>query len=202
MNWFPMFINLENREIIICGGGKHALEKVGKMLPFSPMIHVVSEKISSEIKEIQGILWNERTFSEKDLECTPAFVIAAESEDENKRILDICEKRHIPVNAVDMPHLCDFIFPALLATDQLCIGISTGGISPTAAICLKKEIDRMIPSNIDKILLWMPSAKEFVKSAVPKENQNKALLHLAEKAFSENRPLDICEATEIAATYK
>lgn len=197
MNFFPMFLNIKNREILICGGGKHAFEKIERLLPFSPFIRVISENISHQIRQFQGIIIEERQFLPDDLINDPAFVIAAEEYDENRRIAEQCRKRHIPVNVVDTPSLCDFIFPAIISTGQLCIGISTGGTSPTAAINLKQQISEIVPSNIDDILTWMISAREIVKGELPKEKQNKALQTIVKIAFSENRPLNDKEVRKI-----
>ena len=197
MNYFPMFFNLKDKVVLICGGGKHAIEKIERLMPFSPIIRVISESISPEIKEIEGLSIHERPFSQKDLECAPAFVVAAEEYCECKRISDICKKYNIPVNTVDIPTLCDFIFPSIIATEQLCIGISTGGASPTAAIKLKQQITELIPSSIDEILSWMLPARELVKKALPKDKQKRALQLIVQKAFSEDRVLEDEELTNI-----
>ena len=101
MNYFPMFMHIKGREILICGGGKHAADKIEKLLPFQPQIRVISENISAKIKNMQNITTAERSLTKEDLYTYPLFVIAAEDEAENKRIASLCSELHIPVNAVD-----------------------------------------------------------------------------------------------------
>ena len=60
MNYFPMFMHIKGQEILICGGGKHAVEKIEKLQPFQPKIHVISENISTKIKSMQNITMAER----------------------------------------------------------------------------------------------------------------------------------------------
>lgn len=200
MNYFPMFMYIKGREILICGGGKHAADKIEKLLPFQPQIRVISENISAKIKNMQNITTAERNLTKEDLYTYPLFVIAAEDEAENKRIASLCGELHIPVNAVDQPEDCDFIFPSIIATKQLCVGISTGGISPTGAICLKNRFADTIPDEIDNILLWVRSLKEKMKAQqIPVCVRNKLLRAAMHQALDKER---ILTASELDELYK
>ena len=189
MNHFPMFLNLAGRRVLICGGGRHAQEKIARLLPFSPRLHVICARISDEIKAMDGIVTEERPFCAGDLEPAPAFVVVAEEPGLSEQIAALCRARHIPVNAVDLPELCDFIFPSLVCTQQLCVGVSTGGASPTAAIYLKEQIGDLLPSHIDEILQWLPQARQTVKHRLPEAEVRRTLRALVERAFAEDRPL-------------
>ena len=198
MIYFPMFMHIKGQEILICGGGKHAVEKIEKLQPFQPKIHVISENISTKIKSMQNITMAERSLSKEDLYAYPLFVIAAEDETENKRIAKLCRKFHIPVNAVDQPEDCDFIFPSMIATEQLCIGVSTGGVSPTGAICLKNRFADIIPDEIDNILLWVKSLKEKMKAEqIPVCVRNNFLRTAMHQALDKERILTASELNEI-----
>lgn len=198
MNYFPMFMHIKGREILICGGGKHAADKIEKLIPFQPQIHVISENISVKIKNMPNITTVERSFAKEDLYTYPLFVIAAENETENKRIAKLCRELHIPVNAVDQPEDCDFIFPSIIATRQLCIGISTGGVSPTGAICLKNRFADMVPDEIDNILLWARSLKEKMKAQqIPVCIRNSFLRTAIHQALDKERILTVSELEEL-----
>ena len=198
MNYFPMFMNIDNREILICGGGKHTAEKIEKLKPFHPKLRVISENISAEVKSMADISIENRKLSKEDLYSYPVFVIAAESEGENERIARLCSELHIPVNAVDQPKDCDFIFPSLLVTDQLCVGVSTGGVSPTGAICLKNHFAEIVPDDIDEILLWVKSLKETMKNKQIKKSTLHKILRLAmNEAFAKGRILTEQELEQI-----
>lgn len=202
MNYFPMFMDISGCEILILGGGKHGLEKIERLQPFRPQFHVISEHISEEflagIETMEGVTMERRRFSEQDLDNPPVFVIAAEDRKENERIAEICRRRHIPVNAVDMQDICDFIFPSMIVTEQLCIGISTGGASPAAAVELKKRVAEQIPDEMDEILLWMTEIRAFIRNRITdKKHQRVILRRIAEKAFDLERPLTEAEVKQI-----
>ena len=50
MAYFPFYIDIENKKILVVGGGTVALRKIEKLMPFSPDITVVAPKICDEIK--------------------------------------------------------------------------------------------------------------------------------------------------------
>lgn len=56
MKYFPMFIELEGREVLVCGGGSHGVEKVKRLQPFGPRIRVISEKILDQMEEQERIV--------------------------------------------------------------------------------------------------------------------------------------------------
>lgn len=194
LNYFPMFMNLRGREILVCGGGKHAVEKIERLTPFHPKLRVISENCSVEMAHMANIPIEHRKLSIEDLYSYPVFVIAAESKEENKRIARLCNQMHIPVNAVDQPEDCDFIFPSMIVTQQLCVGISTGGVSPTGAICLKNAFSKKIPDDIDEILLWAKRLKETLDSRQTVKSARNQILRLAmNAAIAKNRPLSSAE---------
>ena len=200
MTYFPLFMKIENREVLVCGGGAEACEKVKRLYSLRPRIRVVSENLSPEMEELNAVTIEKHRFTEKDLEPVPLFVVAAEEKAETRRIVSACRKRRIPVNAADQPDQCDFLFPALISTDQLCVGISTGGVSPTAAVVLRERIAEQIPANIDEILLGMIAARQTVqKTGLPKEMKKKLLRQIAQQAFAAGRPLTDRELKNLIA---
>lgn len=229
MNYFPVFMDIRDREILICGGGKHAMEKIEKLKPFQPKLHVISENLSEDFRAYLSELmadaygnssggldtdvcrgsssglapkiWIEKKrLSENDLSSCPVLVIAAENPEENRRIAALCREKHIPVNAVDQPEDCDFIFPSMLVTEHLCIGISTGGVSPTGAICLRNRFAEAIPDDVDEILLWIRSLKEELKKTQMEKSKLNKILRLAmNEALTRGRVLTKAELGQLCS---
>ncbi len=200
MSYFPMFMDIQGREVLICGGGIHALEKIERLTPFRASLHVVSSHILPQIEKMDGVRIENRCFAEEDLDSLPVFVIAAEERSENERIAGICRTRHIPVNAVDMQDICDFIFPAMIPSGRMCAAVSTGGLSPAFAVELKKRIQECIPDDIDDILLWMNGVREQIRSRIPdKEKQKNILRCIAKETLVRGRRLT---KEELEGIYK
>ncbi len=46
--WFPLFINLENKKVLVIGGGKVASKKIEKIVESGADITIVAENIKEE----------------------------------------------------------------------------------------------------------------------------------------------------------
>ena len=153
MNFFPLFTNVQDGEVFLCGAA--ALEKLPVLRPFGMRLRLFCENVPCDgagLDPLPEIV--PRPLEEGDLDSRPCFVVTAQSEVEDRRIAALCRSRNIPVNAVDRPELCSFIFPSLITRDKLCVAISTGGASPAAAVELKRRIAEILPAEMDEILDW------------------------------------------------
>lgn len=165
MGWFPFFIQLEGTRGLLVGGGRVALRKAEKLLPFGAQLTVVAPCICPPLAALPGLTLCRRAFADSDLSPAPDFVIAATGDRAlDRRIAALCRARRILVNVVDDPAACGFYFPALVQRGRLCIGISTGGASPTAAAWLRQKIEALLPPGFDGILGRLAARREAVKA--------------------------------------
>ena len=139
MTLFPFFMDINNKEALIIGGGKHALEKIEKLKPYGVRLHVVAPDLLPEIEADPSLRLYRRNVKSEDLTEDLVFVIVAgESQEENRKIADLCRKKKILVNVVDDLPACQFVFPSLIQKGSLSIGICTGGASPAVGVQLKQ----------------------------------------------------------------
>ena len=144
MGYFPFFVDLTGKEGLIVGGGTVALRKVEKLLPYGPHLPVAAPEVLPELDSCPELTLLRRPFAPELLE-NKAFVIAATDDAAvNREISALCQERGIPVNVVDDPDQCTFLFPALVKRGDLSVGISTTGASPTAAVWLKQQVEGLI----------------------------------------------------------
>lgn len=146
MAYFPMFTDLDGQPCVIVGGGRVALRKAEKLLPFGAEITVIAPEILPEIQRLP-VTCIQRIYSENDL--AEAFLVIAATNDSavNRGIFTYCKARRIPVNAVDDPANCTFLFPALVREPPVTVGICTGGQSPVFAKYLRMLIEDALDSR-------------------------------------------------------
>ena len=60
--FFPVFLNIENKNCLVIGGGKVALRKINKLLEYKASITVISKNIIKEIKLLKNIKIIEKEF--------------------------------------------------------------------------------------------------------------------------------------------
>ena len=167
MKYFPFFIDIENKSGLIVGGGEVAAEKVFRLQPFHSNITVIAPAILDKLLHNKHIQCIERKFN----------VIAATNDRQlNKHISDLCKKQGILVNVVDDMKQCGFIFPSLVTSGSMCIGISTGGASPSIASIYREKIQKEIPENMEEILLYLAECRKWAKENIHNDNERKHYL--------------------------
>lgn len=197
MAYFPMFIELNGRKAVIVGGGKVALRKAEKLLPYGPEITVVAPKVCDELASMPDISIVKESFSDELLSGADVVIAATDDRELNRHISELCRLARIPVNTVDDSELCSFIFPCLVKNGSLSIGISTGGASPTAAIRFKDEIKNLIPDNIGDILDYLDGIRPEVKASFSEEKiRSQVFKELFEHCLEAGRPLTKAETEE------
>ena len=68
MGHFPFFVDLSDKQGLIVGGGRIALGKIRRLLPYGPRLTVAAPAILEEIETIPGIILVKTRFSPEMLE--------------------------------------------------------------------------------------------------------------------------------------
>lgn len=184
MAYFPFYIDIENKNILVVGGGTVALRKIEKLLPFKPSITVVSPKISTEILRLNVNTIN-REFADGDLENVFCVISATDDEQANAHIFDLCSAKNILVNTVDDKEKCGFIFPALVQKNSVTVGITTSGKSPIYAKYLKEQFLNMLENTNSDTAETLWQYREYIK-------ENTADEELRKKVFSALMGMCLC----------
>lgn len=184
MGYFPFFVDVENQNCLVVGGGVVALRKIEKLLPFNPNITVVSPKVHKEILSIKNINIIKRKFDFNDLKEKSFVITATDDKVLNKEIYNFCKENNIPVNTVDDKDNCSFIFPALARNNGVTVAISTSGKSPLYAKYLRKKIENLIQDS-ESIVDNLSKYREKIKNEISlEENRKLAFEKLLEYSLS------------------
>src|SRR4249919_2578575 len=111
---YPVFLKLEQLELLLVGAGNVGLEKLNSLLSNSPeaKITVVAPFVKDEVKELlqnhSSCVLLQRPFEEADLENKNLIILATDDKELHKRIKKLAEERRIIANVADTPTLCDF----------------------------------------------------------------------------------------------
>lgn len=176
MAYFPFFVELAGASGLVAGGGKVALRKVEKLLPYGPRLTVIAPRIDEKILAMPGVVCLRRAFEPADLEGKDFAVAAAGDREVNHWISRLCRERKIPVNVVDDKEASSFLFPSLIKRGELSVGISTGGSSPSAAIYLKERFAEAVPENLPEILDFLAGERANIRQAVSCGGRREALM--------------------------
>lgn len=155
MPFFPVFIDLSKKKVLVVGGGRVATRKVKNLLRFTEDITVVAPKVTRELDEIyrEGrIRLKRRRFLAQDLKEADVVIVAVDNVKLQERIYRLCERRGILCNSVDSPEFCNFLFPSLVIRGDLVIGISSSGKVPALSRRVREIVERCLPESIEEVL--------------------------------------------------
>ncbi len=164
MAYFPAFINLTNKKILIVGGGFIALEKLIHMLDFATNISIISPNISTKIQNLidtHNLSCSFKRYEPDDIQGFDIVIVAADDIQLQKDIyLQAKLQNNCLVNSVDSVFYCDFIFPSYIKKDDLTIAISTAGSSPAFAKWFRIYLSKLIPDDIGEFLKKMKAYRK------------------------------------------
>ncbi len=176
MTYFPFFTDIEGKTFLIVGGGKVAAEKVSRLRAFTNRIVVISENFTAPAESFADAELIKKRFEDADTGRADYCISATDDRALNRHISELCKEKGIPVNVVDDKELCTFIFPALVKRGDLVVGVTTSGKSPAYASRLRKDIEKILPDDIDEILRQMGELREMPLSAEERKKRLSELL--------------------------
>lgn len=173
MAYFPMFVDMKNKNCLIVGGGFVALRKVRMMLEFEANVRVITPVLVKELYEIKGIAVEEREFSFCDLEEQDMVIAATNLVDLNREIAEECKKRGIPVNVVNLPEAGSFICPAYEKTGSVVAAFSSGGKNPAITQYLKGKIRPWMTDKLAEQAEYLGVIRPKVKQRLKEKGKRK-----------------------------
>jgi len=162
---FPVFLKLEELELLLVGAGNVALEKLNSLLSNSPGAKVtivapfIKEEVMQLLKNHPSCIIIQRSFEKADLENKDLVILATDDKKLHKKIKALTDENRILINVADTPELCDFYLGSIMQKGNLKIAISTNGKSPTIAKRIKEVLNETIPGEIDNLLSNMQSIR-------------------------------------------
>ena len=189
MAYFPLFVDLSGKTVLIAGGGPVAARKARVLLDCGPRVVVCAPQFISELEALEQVELLRRPFSPELLEGVSLAVAATGDRAVNHQIAVLCRARAIPVDVADSAQESTFLFPALVRRGRLTVGISTGGASPAASAWARKAVEEALPPDLEPILDWLAEVRETVKGALPQPEHRAAFARLLSAALEAGRPL-------------
>lgn len=193
MPLFPIFIDLKGRRALIVGGGRVALRKAERLMPYGADICAVAPEFIPGFAGIPGVTLLERRFEPGDIDGAALVIAATDDGELNAAVSELCRWENIPVNVVDDLEKCSFVFPALVQRGELSVGISTGGASPSAAQYVRRGVEQLVPEGFEGILDFLSAHRAEVKAALPPEQRAAAFAALFERCLERGGPLSEAE---------
>lgn len=175
MAYFPLFVNLQHKEVLIIGGGSVAFQEISQFLTFDAKITLLAQEIDQNLQvlikayEARIDYVNEKPSidSLSNLKCNPTLVIVTENDAKlNAEIYTYYQNKNVLVQDISSRSRCDFIFPAIIKRGDVVCGISSSGKSPHVSQFLKSLIESSLPQNISDINEHMEEIRRAVRQSI------------------------------------
>ena len=142
--FFPVSIDLNNKNVLVIGAGKIALRKIETLLNYNCNINVITKEILEEKfleleKNNKIKIFKNQEFEEKFLENIFLVITATDNEILNKKISQLCMSKNILVNNISSKDDMNIRFSSIYEKDDIQIAISANG-NPKKAVEIKNKI--------------------------------------------------------------
>jgi precorrin-2 dehydrogenase/sirohydrochlorin ferrochelatase len=174
--YYPIYIDIEDRSVVIIGGGEVCARKVETMLRYGARVTVVSPEATEEIERWAregAVTFVRKRYEASDLDGANIVIASTDDQKTNETIAADCRSRRIPVNVVDVTPLCEFIVPAIIEKGSVQIAVSTGGKSPALARTLKEDLQRTIGPEYAEVNDVLGTLREGAKRVLPTDTDRK-----------------------------
>jgi siroheme synthase-like protein len=174
--YYPIFLDIEDRDVVIIGGGPVCERKAETMMKYGARVTVVAPEFTEQITQWakSGALEiRKKKYDAADLDGASIVIASTDDEGVNTQIASDCRKRKIPVNVVDVTHLCEFIVPAIVESGSIQLAVSTGGKSPALARTLKEDLQKFVGPEYAEINDLLGTLRPSAKKVLPTDIDRK-----------------------------
>jgi precorrin-2 dehydrogenase/sirohydrochlorin ferrochelatase len=182
VKYYPVFIDLRGKSVVVIGGGRVAERKVRTLLKCGAIVRVVSPELAPGLRRLVqngSVRHTERRYRKGDVKGAFLVVAASSARDVNARVA--ADAPYL-VNVTDVPEEGNFIVPSTVTSGQLAIAISTGGASPAVARAVRKELSRSYDADFARYLRLIESLR---RKAIQKISDRKARTRFLREIASE-----------------
>jgi precorrin-2 dehydrogenase / sirohydrochlorin ferrochelatase len=145
---YPLFLDLTDQPVVVIGAGKVATRKIRSLLTAGANVTAISPQAYRLPKSVR---WIRRRYRRGDLAGARLVVAATDDLRINKLVCTEAKRRRQLVNCIAPPSAGNFIVPAVARRGKLTIAISTGGLSPSLAKRLRRDLERILRTGYSRL---------------------------------------------------
>lgn len=147
--FFPLFFDIEEKRIVVIGGGKIGTRRVKALAEFHPSITIISPSITKELETLikcknRKIEWIKREYKQGD--CRQAFLViaATEKREINEKVGQEAKKEGAFVTVADAKEESNVYFPGIARENNIVIGVTTSGRNHTMAKKVTEQCKKIL----------------------------------------------------------
>jgi len=167
MAYYPIFVEMAGRRVLVVGGGNVAEGKVAGLLAAGADVTVVAPDLTPTLRKQQeagDFRHDARAYQDGELDGYEVCFVATDDGAVNAQVAAEGKRRGIWVNAADDPKYCDFILPSVVRQGDVVVAASTGGSSPALARRLREDLTAFLSDDYAPLAELLAEVRADVRS--------------------------------------
>ncbi|MGH8026252.1 MAG: precorrin-2 dehydrogenase/sirohydrochlorin ferrochelatase family protein, partial [Pseudoxanthomonas sp.] len=167
---FPLFADLNGREVLVIGGGEVAARKIEALLQAGARVQVHAHALNRTLSQwwAEGRLHRlEGAFDPGWLDKVWLLVAATDDRVFNSELAREAGSRRLLVNVVDDAELSTFQIPAIVDRAPLLLAISSGGAAPMLARRLREQLETLLDHSLGEFAALFARHRATIRSRLP-----------------------------------
>ena len=184
MKYYPVFMNIQNKNCLVVGGGRVGLRKAATLEKCRANVTLVSNIFpkNNTILKRTSIVFKDKEYEEEDVKGMFFVFAATDNSELNQEIKNDAARRDILCNIADSPGKSDFILPSIVDRGDLAIAVSTSGSSPAMAKRIREDLEQLFGFEYAHFLSLMAGIrKKLLQSEHDPEEHKRIFTTLIEK---------------------
>ena len=178
MRYYPVLLDLADRECIVVGGGTIAEGKIGPLVAAGARVTVIAPVLAPllAVQHRAGRFAQvARDYRRGDL--AGAFLVIAATDDAevNHAVHAEAVAAGALVNVVDDPPYCGFILPSVMRRGDLTVAVSSAGHAPALAVRVRERLERELGDEYGRFLELAAEIRAPLASAIPDFERRKGI---------------------------
>ncbi|MBA6412279.1 uroporphyrinogen-III C-methyltransferase [Parahaliea sp. F7430] len=179
MEYLPICLRLQAVNVLLVGGGKVATRKARLLLRAGAYLTVVAPEVSAELAvllEQHKGLWLQSRYASEHIKGQSLVIAATPDKAVNAQVHQDAGALGLPVNVVDTPELCSFIFPAIVDRSPLLVAVSSSGHSPVLARKVRRDIEALLPAASGRLAEFAGRMRPLINERIHEEGPRRLFL--------------------------
>jgi uroporphyrin-III C-methyltransferase / precorrin-2 dehydrogenase / sirohydrochlorin ferrochelatase len=169
VRYFPLFVDLDGRRVVVVGGGPVAERKLELLATSGAQLMVVAPTLTPRLaaaRDAGRLAHLPRAFVPGDLDGARLVIAATAEPAVNRAVAAAAEARAILVNVVDDLELSGALLPAIVDRSPLVVAISTQGTAPALARRLRAQVESVVDGSLGRLALFAAGWRTRIKAAI------------------------------------
>lgn len=185
MRHLPINLIVAGKPVVIIGGGAVASRKCGPLLAAGALVTVIAPDLAPPLQELVSagrVRYLARPYAAGDLVGAAIVYATTDQPAVNREVAAEAAAQGILAEVASAPALGAFTTPAEIRCGELLITVSTGGLAPSLAACLRAELAATYGPEYGRTVALLGLIREKLLTEQPNRTYNKQILNeLAER---------------------